>query len=143
VTARPPNRLAQLRSVSNALAATLQKHRSKTSKLIRFCSLHFRDNCGSPCTVVHLFKQKIVSQKTIFLLPWHYTAIFFVIDFLNIFTAQIVHSYMYWGKICLHTHSRRSDENVHRLEKMFSRKYHAKATWTVLLDWSFAMGALQ
>jgi len=22
-------------------------------------------------------------------------------------------------------------------------KYHAKATWTVLRDWSFAMGALQ
>jgi len=39
--------------------------------------------------------------------------------------------------------SRRSDQNVHSLEKMFSKKYHAKATWTVLLDWSFKMGSSQ
>jgi len=26
---------------------------------------------------------------------------------------------------------------------MFSTKYHAKAAWTLLLEWSFAMGALQ
>jgi len=55
VTAKPPKRLAQLRSVSHALVSTLQKHRSKTSKLIRFGSLHFRDNCGSPCTVVRMW----------------------------------------------------------------------------------------
>jgi len=42
-TARPPKRLAQLRSVSHAFVSTLQKHRSKTSKLIRIGSLHFRD----------------------------------------------------------------------------------------------------
>jgi len=42
VTARPPKRLAQMRSVSHAHVSTLQKHRSKTSKLIRFGSLHFR-----------------------------------------------------------------------------------------------------
>jgi len=34
VTARQPKRLAQLPSVSHALVSTLQKHRSKTSKLI-------------------------------------------------------------------------------------------------------------
>jgi len=44
VTARPPKRLAQLRSLSYALGSTLQKHRSKTAKLIRFGSLHFKDN---------------------------------------------------------------------------------------------------
>jgi len=44
VNARPPNRLTQLSSVSHTLVSTLQKHRSKTSKLIRFDSLHFRHN---------------------------------------------------------------------------------------------------
>jgi len=44
VTARHPKRLAQVRSVSHVLVSTLQKHRSETSKLIRFSSLHFRDN---------------------------------------------------------------------------------------------------
>jgi len=38
VTARPSKRLAQMRSVSHALVSTLQKHRSKTSKLIQFGS---------------------------------------------------------------------------------------------------------
>jgi len=55
LTARSPNRLAQLRSVSNAHVATLQMHRSKTSKLIRFGSLHFRDNWWSPFTVVRMW----------------------------------------------------------------------------------------
>jgi len=36
VIARPSKCLAQLRSVSDALVSTLQKHRSETSKLIRF-----------------------------------------------------------------------------------------------------------
>ena len=38
-----------------------------------------------------------------------------------------------------------TDQNVYRLEKMFSTlaKYHAKAIWTVLNHWGFAMGALQ
>jgi len=52
VTARPPKRFAQLPSVSHTLVSTLQKHRSKTSKLIRFGNLHIRDNWGWPCTVV-------------------------------------------------------------------------------------------
>jgi len=37
-------------------------------------------------------------------------------------------SHMYWGKRCLHSVA---DQNVHHLEKPFSSKYHAKATWTV------------
>jgi len=41
VTSRPPQRLAQLWSVSNALVSNLPKHRSKTSKLMRFGSQHF------------------------------------------------------------------------------------------------------
>jgi len=103
---RPPKRLAKLRSVSHALFLILQKHRSKTSKLTKFVSLHFRDNCGWPWTyggscVVHLFKQEVASQKTIFLLTWHFTTIFFVKDSLITFSAQIVHSHMNWGKICL------------------------------------------
>jgi len=35
------------------------------------------------------------------------------------------------GKICLRSCS---DQNVQRLEKNFSTKFHPKATWTVLLD---------
>jgi len=55
VTARPPSRLAQLHSsVSHALVSTLQ-HWSKTSKLIRFGSLHFSDNWGWPCTAVRMW----------------------------------------------------------------------------------------
>ena len=42
VTARPPKRSAQMLSASHALVSTLQKHRSKTSKLIRYGNLHFR-----------------------------------------------------------------------------------------------------
>ena len=44
--------------------------------------------------MVHLFKQKVISQKVIFLLPWHHTTIFSV-DSLIIFTVQTVHSHMY------------------------------------------------
>ena len=80
--------------------------------------------------------RKLYNKKTIFFPPWHNTTISFVIDSLNIFTAQIVHSYMYWAK----THPL-ADQNVHGLQKMFSTNYHAKATRTVLLDWNLAMGA--
>jgi len=46
VTARPPTCLAQLLCVSHAFVSTLQKHWSKMSELIRFGSLHFRNNWG-------------------------------------------------------------------------------------------------
>ena len=46
VTARPLKRLTQLNSVSHTLVSTLRKYRLKTSKVIRFGSLHFRDNWG-------------------------------------------------------------------------------------------------
>jgi len=48
----PRGPLAQLRSVSHALVSSLQKRQSKTSKLIRFGSLHFRGNWGWSCTAV-------------------------------------------------------------------------------------------
>jgi len=49
------------------------------------------------------FSNRMLYHKnTMFLLPGHSTTIFFVIDCLTTFTAQIVHSHMYWGKICLH-----------------------------------------
>jgi len=44
---------------------------------------------GGSYIVINLFKQKVVLQKTIFLLPWHYTTIFFVIDALTIFSEQM------------------------------------------------------
>jgi len=56
VTARPPKRLAQLRSVSHALVSTLQKYRSKTSEVKQFGSLHFRDHWGWPCTEVRMWR---------------------------------------------------------------------------------------
>jgi len=46
VTTKPPKRLVQLRIISNALVPPFKKHRLKTSKLIRFGSLHFRGNWG-------------------------------------------------------------------------------------------------
>ena len=100
MTARSPKHLAQLRRISHALVSTLQKHRSK---LIRFGtgSQHFRDSwvtTYSGSCVANLLKQEVVSQKSIFLLPWHYTTIYLVIDSLTIFIAQILHSHMYWGK---------------------------------------------
>jgi len=71
VTTRPPKRLAQLCGVSHALVLTLQKHRSKKSKLIRFGSLHFKDNWGEVAMyggsyVVNLFKQKVYQKKRYF-----------------------------------------------------------------------------
>jgi len=180
----PLNALAQLRSVSHALVSTLWHHRSKTSKPIQFGSPHFRHNWGWPCTAVRMWlicsNRKLYHKKTMSLLPRHYTTILFVIDCLTTFTAQIVHSHMYWGKICLHqtlnqlldtrgrrvfwegpfklcrTHFSRgaktfqggasppfsygsslyplADQSLDRLEKMFWKKYHVKATWTVLLQ---------
>jgi len=143
LTTRPNKHLEQLRSVSHALVSTLQMQRSKTSKLIRFGSLHFRDNWGWPCTAVCMWlicsNRKLYHKTTIFLLQWHYT-IFFVIDSLTIFTAQIVHSYMYWGKIRLHS---LADQNVHLLENTFSMKISRKSNWSRTTWLSFAMGALQ
>jgi len=80
--------------------------------------------------VVNLLKQKVVSQKREIVAAATLKNKIFVMDSLTIFTAQILHSHMYWGKLCLHSHA---DQNVHRLEKMFSTKYHTKATWTIVL----------
>ena len=136
-----PKCLAQLRSVSHTLISTLQKHRSK---LIRFDSLHFRDNWWWPCTAVHMWlicsKRKLYHKETIFLALYHYTT-FFVIDPLTIFTAQIVHSHMDWGQICLPTVA---DENVHDLEKNVLNKISLKTnlnrtTWLSFCDGSFTV----
>jgi len=70
VTAKTPKRLAQLLSLSHALDSTLQKYRSKTSKLMRFGSLPFRDNFGWLCTVVRVClicsNKKLCHKKDIF-----------------------------------------------------------------------------
>ena len=52
---RGPNSLEKLRSVSHTFVSTSQKHRSKTSKLIRFSSLHFRGNWGWSRTAVRMW----------------------------------------------------------------------------------------
>ena len=75
VSTSPPKRLTQLRSVSHVLASTLPKHRSKTSKPIRFGSVHFRDNWGWPCTAVGMpiiCSTRKMCHKNRFLPRWHY-----------------------------------------------------------------------
>ena len=95
VTARPPKRLAKPSSVSHALVSTLQKHRSKTSKLIQFGSLHFGDSCGWPimwggsCVVKFVQTESCITKKTIALLPWHLTTIVFVIDSLSLWLSSL------------------------------------------------------
>ena len=131
MNARPPKHLAQLRSVSHTLFSTLQstgQNRQNWYDLTGYISETFGGDHVGGSYVVNLFKQNFVSQKKIFLLPWHHPTIFFVVDSLTIFTAQIAHSHMYWGKLCLHS---LADQNVHHLEKVFSTKYRTKATWTV------------
>jgi len=131
VTTRPTKDLAQLCSLPHALVSTLQKHRSKMSKLIRFGILHFRNNWGWPCTAVRMWlmcwNRKLYRQKQYYCYRDATQQPIYVIDSLTIFTSQIVHIHACWGKICLHS---LADQNAHRLEKMFSTKYQAKATWT-------------
>jgi len=92
----------QLRSVSHAFVSTLPKHRLKQ---ILFGRLHFRDNWGWPCMAVCMWlicsNKRLYNKKMIFLLPWCYTTLFFVIDSDHLHSTNPVHSHMYWGKICL------------------------------------------
>jgi len=55
VTAKPPKCFAQLRSVSNALVATLQNHRSKTSKLDTIWQPTHQRQLGWPGTAVRMW----------------------------------------------------------------------------------------
>ena len=99
VVTRFSKQWTQLRSVSHALVSTL---------------LHMWLICSN---------RKLYHKKKIFLLPWHHPTIFFVVDCLTIFTAQIAHSHMYWGKLCLHS---LADQNIHRLEKCSQRNITQK-----------------
>jgi len=116
VSARPPKRLAQLRSVSQALVSNLQKHRSKTSKLIRFSRLHFRDNWRWPCAALRMWlvclNRKLYHKTAIFLLPWHYTTIFFVIDSEHMHCANRPFTYVL--RKDMSTLSRRSKRTPYR-----------------------------
>ena len=95
VTARPCKPFAQLRNVAHAHVSALQKHRSKAWKLVWQLTLQRQPGVAQygGSYIANLCKQKGVSRKTILLLLWHYTTIFFVIDSLPIFTAQVVHSH--------------------------------------------------
>ena len=69
----------------------LQKHRSKTSKLMRSGRLHFRErelgvNICSGSFVVNLFKQKVISQK------------------INIFAPMTLHSNIFYHRLSDHLH---------------------------------------
>jgi len=103
-----PKRLVQLRKVSHALVSTLQKHRWKTSKVIRFGNLHFSDNWGWPSTAVPRLCTSFVQTENLITTKHLFATVrlhknIFVIDSLTIFTAQIVHSHTHWEKICLCT----------------------------------------
>jgi len=74
------------------------------------------------------------------LLQSHYTTIVFVVDTNHRHCTNRPYTYVLRKDVCLHS---LAEENVLRLEKMFSTIYDTKATWTVLPDWSFAIGALQ
>jgi len=133
VTARLPTRLAQLRSVSHALVSTLRKHQSKTSKLIRFGSLHYRDNWGWPCTAVRMLSN--CPNRKLFHKKWSFC--YRDITHKSIFCHTLSDHLHYKNRpftyvlrkgICLHS---LAHQTVHRFEKMFSKKYHAKAIWTV------------
>ena len=107
VTARPPKRLVRLCSVSHALVSFLQKR--FTCPRFNFADTHWQPTLQRynwwPCTAVRMWlicsTRKMDYKKTICELPWHCTTIFFITDSLTIFTAQIVHSHVHWGKICL------------------------------------------
>jgi len=139
VTARSTKRSAQLRSVSNALVSTLQKHPSNVKTYTIWqptLQRQSRVTMYGGSYVVNLFEQKVASTKTIFLLPWHYTTIFFVVD------SHSTNRPITYTLKDVPALSRRSKRTPFR-EKYFSTKYHAKATWTVLLDWSSAFAALK
>ena len=86
--------------------------------------------------------RKFHHKKSTFLLPWHDTTNFFFIDSLTIFTAQIVHPRMYWGKICLHSFA---DQKVAKtfgkdVLNEISRKGNLnRTTWLMFCDGSFAI----
>ena len=138
-------RLAQLRSISHALIFNFAEAPVKKSKLIRFGSLHFRDNWGWPCTAVHLWL--FCSNRKLY----HKN---------DLFTTVTTHNNIFCHRLSDHLHCTNCPftshmynveetygytlpvENIHCLEKIFSTKY-AKTAWTVLFDWSFVIRALQ
>ena len=91
LTARSSERLAQLRSISHVFVSTFRSLGQKRQS--------WYDSAAN--TWLMCSNRKLYHKKTVFLLPWRYTTIFSVIDCLTIFTAQVVHSHMFWGKICL------------------------------------------
>jgi len=71
VTARPPKRLAQLRSVSHALVSTLQKHRSIKVKIDTIWQAALQRQLGvswyGGAYVVNQFKKRCITKKQSFL----------------------------------------------------------------------------
>ena len=94
---------------------------------------------------VNLFKQKVVSQKNDLFATVTQQSLFIeqnrLSDHLHCANRRPFTYVLRKAMSTLSCWSKRRP--LHRLEKMFSTKYHAKSTWPVLLDWSFAMGALQ
>jgi len=142
VTARAPKRWAQLLftcSRSNFAEAPINNVRTDTiwqPTLQRQLGVTMYG--GS--YVVSLFKQKVVSQKN------------------ELFATVTLHNNLFCHRLSDHLHctnrpfiyvlrrdmstlSRRSKRT--RFRKSVLNEISRKATWTVLLDWSFAMTALQ
>jgi len=94
VTARPPKRLAQLRGVSHA--SSFQLCRSTGQKRQNWYDLaaYTSETVGGDHEQRLVFGYYFVQTesyitKKIFLIPWHCTTIFFVINSLTIFTTQM------------------------------------------------------
>jgi len=96
-------------------------------------TLKFRDNWGWPCTAVHMWlicSNRKLYKNTI-LCYRHTTQHSFCYKLSDHFhCANPPYTYVLRKDICLHS---LAGENVLRLEKMFSMKYDANATSTVLL----------
>ena len=142
-TSLPIPGLAQLCTISHALVSTLQKHQSKTSKLIRFGSLPFRNNWGWQCTTVRMWlicsKRKLYHKKQSFCYRDTTKQSFFhtLPDHLHCTNRPLT----YVLRKDMSTLSRRSKRRP--LRKNVLNEISRKSKLNRLLDWSFAMGASQ
>ena len=85
---------------------------------VKFNYTHFEYNCGKFVQTRSCIKKKIFATGTL-----HNNV--FVIDSLTIFTAQIIHSHMYWGKICLHQARNQGEGRLGHLPPEIFKTFHS------------------
>ena len=95
--------------------------------------------CGGSY-VVNLFKQKVVSQKIDVFAPMTLRNNIFVTYSLTIFTALIVHSHMYWGKISpLFRRSKHTSFRKNVLNEISRKSNLNRTTWLKFRNGSFTI----